>query len=106
MTKSVAGDARLEALALTFRALADLTRLKILLVLASGERDVNSLRDEFELPQPTVSHHLGLLKMYNLVNARRQGKHIFYSLVEQPQNNGCCISIGSAAYQVEVCRKK
>src|SRR5581483_10741825 len=43
--------------------LADKTRLRILRILAQGERPVVSLTSELRLPQPTVSHHLAWLRM-------------------------------------------
>ncbi len=58
-------DQDLEQLASLFRLLSDKTRLNILLSLARGERNVSSLCKELELPQPTVSHHLGLLRVNN-----------------------------------------
>jgi DNA-binding transcriptional ArsR family regulator len=69
----------LEQLSSLFRLLSDKTRLSILLRLAEGERNVTSLCEELNLPQPTVSHHLGLLRMNNLVGNRRHGKQVFYA---------------------------
>jgi ArsR family transcriptional regulator, zinc-responsive transcriptional repressor len=63
-----------------FRLLSDRTRLNILLALAEGERNVSSLCLELALPQPTVSHHLGLLRVNNIITNRRKGKQVFYSL--------------------------
>ena len=59
---------------------ADRTRLKILRILAGGERPVVALTSELRLPQPTVSHHLAWLRMMDLVSPRRQGKHVYYAL--------------------------
>ena len=73
-------DAELEPLVALFRLLSDKTRLNILTLLASGERNVTSLCNELRLPQPTVSHHLGLLRMSNLITNRRDGKQVFYEL--------------------------
>src|SRR5688572_26667704 len=73
-------DGELEPLVGLFRILSDKTRLKILMLLAKGERNVTSLCDELALPQPTVSHHLGLLRMSNLIGNRRSGKQVFYGL--------------------------
>jgi DNA-binding transcriptional ArsR family regulator len=70
----------LDGLVEIFRLLSDKTRLNILLLLVAGERNVSSLCDELALPQPTVSHHLGLLRMRNLINNRRDGKQVFYGL--------------------------
>ncbi len=63
-----------------FRAMGDPTRLQILVHLTEGESNVTSLCKRLEMPQPTVSHHLGLLRAAQLVEARRAGKEIFYSL--------------------------
>lgn len=70
----------LEQLSSLFRLLSDKTRLSILLRLAEGERNVSTLCEELKLPQPTVSHHLGLLRMNNVVGNRRNGKQVFYVL--------------------------
>jgi DNA-binding transcriptional ArsR family regulator len=73
-------EQELEPLVGVFRLLSDRTRLNILMLLAEGERNVTSLCEELGLPQPTVSHHLGLLRMQNLITNRRSGKQIFYGL--------------------------
>src|SRR3954449_561177 len=70
----------LEPLAGLFKLLSDGTRLRILMLLAKGERNVTSLCDELGLPQPTVSHHLGLLRMRQVIVNRRSGKQVFYGL--------------------------
>jgi ArsR family transcriptional regulator, zinc-responsive transcriptional repressor len=73
-------DQDLDQLSSLFRLLSDKTRLNILLKLANGERNVTSLCEELELPQPTVSHHLALLRMSNIVGNRRAGKQVYYNL--------------------------
>jgi DNA-binding transcriptional ArsR family regulator len=60
--------------------LADKTRLRILWLLAGGERAVGSMTSELRLPQPTVSHHLAWLRTMHLVSPRRAGKNVFYAL--------------------------
>ena len=82
MVKRVAGatDEELEQLAALFRLLSDRTRLNLLIMLADGERNVTSLCEALQLPQPTVSHHLGLLRMSNVIENRRDGKQVFYAL--------------------------
>ncbi len=76
----MASDQDLEQLTAVFRILSDKTRLNILMLLSSGERNVTSLCDALKLPQPTVSHHLGLLRMNNIIGNRRDGKQVFYTL--------------------------
>ena len=73
-------EQELEPLISLFRLLSDKTRLNILMMLAGGERNVGSLCEELKLPQPTVSHHLGLLRVQNLISNRRKGKQVFYGL--------------------------
>jgi len=80
MIKGTPSEQDLEQLTGLFRLLSDKTRLNILLILAQGERNVTSLCDQLKLPQPTVSHHLGLLRMNNIIGNRRSGKQVFYSL--------------------------
>ena len=73
-------DRELEQLVNVFRLLSDETRLRIMMLLTQGERNVTSLCEQLGLPQPTVSHHLGLLRMSNLIANRRNGKQVFYGL--------------------------
>ena len=81
-------EQELEPLVGVFRLLSDKTRLNILLLLSKGERNVTTLCGELGLPQPTVSHHLGLLRMSNLISNRRDGKQVFYDLNGQVEVEG------------------
>jgi ArsR family transcriptional regulator len=64
-----------------FKLLSDETRLRILLYLArEGELHVTALCDKLGQSQPAVSHHLALLRVAGLIEARRDGKHNFYSV--------------------------
>src|SRR3954469_22218243 len=97
------GDQDLEPLVGLFRLLSDKTRLNILMLLAKGERNVSSLCDELALPQPTVSHHLGLLRMSNLITNRRDGKQVFYDLenrVDATDGSGLRVSVDR--FQVQI----
>ena len=76
-------DVFLEQLIDFFRLLSDRTRLNILLLLRDGEKNVTTLCDRLKLPQPTVSHHLGLLRTSNLIDNRRAGKQVFYGLSQR-----------------------
>lgn len=62
------------------RVLADPTRLRVVGLLRGRELNVTSLCELLCLAQPTVSHHLSLLRGVGLVRNRRDGKQIFYSL--------------------------
>ena len=73
-----------EDLASVFKALADPTRVAIVNRLASGEKCcVCDLTDVFELSQPTVSHHLRILREAGLVEAERRGTFAYYWLVPE-----------------------
>ena len=63
-----------------FKALADTTRLKIMLLLDIREMCVCEIMVALGLTQPTASHHLGILESVDLVKDRREGKWVFYSL--------------------------
>lgn len=63
-----------------FRALADESRLKIIGLLANGERGVDDLADALRLKAPTVSHHLAKLREAGLVRMRAQGTVHLYRL--------------------------
>ncbi len=69
---------RASALALC-RALADPTRLELMASIWSGERCVCDLQESVGgKPQNVVSHHLALLRQAGMVQARRQGRWVYY----------------------------
>lgn len=73
-------NSQFESLATIFRVLGDQTRLRAMIALRGGELNVSALCDTLKVPQPTISRHLGILRMAGLVNNRRAGKEIFYSV--------------------------
>jgi ArsR family transcriptional regulator, arsenate/arsenite/antimonite-responsive transcriptional repressor len=71
-------------LASTFKALADPTRVSIVNRLASADECcVCDLTEAFDLSQPTVSHHLRILRDAGLVEAERRGTWAYYRLVPE-----------------------
>jgi ArsR family transcriptional regulator len=62
------------------RALADDTRQQILVMLLDGEKCVSDIVEAFNMSQPTISHHLGVLKQFKLVTSRKEGKLVFYDI--------------------------
>jgi ArsR family transcriptional regulator, arsenate/arsenite/antimonite-responsive transcriptional repressor len=62
------------------RALGDETRQQILELLRGGELGASEIVRAFEMSQPTISHHLGILKQSGLLKSRKQGKQVFYSI--------------------------
>jgi ArsR family transcriptional regulator, arsenate/arsenite/antimonite-responsive transcriptional repressor len=76
----LSGDAT--AVAARFKALADPTRVEIVRRLACcDECCVCDLNDSFDLSQPTISHHLKVLRDAGLVEATRRGTWAYYRLV-------------------------
>jgi len=63
------------------KALAHEDRLMILCLLAEGEKSVTEIGAALNLRQPAVSQQLALLRGNDLVETRRDGKNIYYSLV-------------------------
>jgi ArsR family transcriptional regulator len=66
----------------TFKALGDGTRLRIMVMLTRGELCVCDLTRILESPQSTVSRHMSRLKFSGLVSDRRNGKWVYYRLVQ------------------------
>jgi DNA-binding transcriptional ArsR family regulator len=64
--------------AASFALMSDATRLGILALLSKGPQNVGGLCKALGLKQPTVSHHLGLLRMGRLVVGTRKGKSVVY----------------------------
>jgi DNA-binding transcriptional ArsR family regulator len=60
------------------KALADPTRLKIIYLLKNGELCVCEIMMALEKPQPTISHHLNILKNAGLLKWRKEGVWIHY----------------------------
>ena len=71
------------------KALADDTRQKIMALCCCEWRSVSELTDKLAVAQPTVSHHLAILRDAGLVELRRDGKQTFYTL-NQNRVAFCC----------------
>ena len=65
-------------------AIGDSNRIKILLLLSKRQMCVCELESALGLPQPTVSHHLGLLEQANLLRRSRRGRFVFYAVLDSP----------------------
>ena len=71
------------------KALCDPTRQRILELLQEREMYVGEIAEAFTLSQPSISHHLGILKRARVVRSRREGKLVYYSLNEENIRE-CC----------------
>jgi ArsR family transcriptional regulator len=65
-----------------FKALAHLSRLQVffLLVRAGREMSVGEIQEAVEIPGPTLSHHLDVLRRAGLVEGRKEERYIYYSV--------------------------
>jgi DNA-binding transcriptional ArsR family regulator len=68
--------------AIILKQVSDATRLRVISLLAEGEKHVGALCAEVNQSQPAVSHHLALLRHGGIIAPRRQGKNNFYGLTE------------------------
>lgn len=64
-----------------YKALADSTRLRILGLLMAKEMCVCEVMAALDLTQPTASHHLHILENCELIKSRKEGKWVFYDLI-------------------------
>lgn len=79
LTEDWAGD-----LARMFKALGDPVRLRLLSLVAShegGEACVCDISDTFDLSQPTISHHLKVLRQAGLLDCERRGTWVYYWVI-------------------------
>lgn len=69
-----------------FKAVADPTRIKIMMLVMKKKMCVTDICKHFKMKQPSISHHLNILKNAGIVIDRKDGKEVYYTL------NKCCIS--------------
>ncbi|MGP9022941.1 ArsR/SmtB family transcription factor [Streptomyces sp. BR1] len=76
------GEDQAVELAKVFKALGDPVRLRLMSMIASrgegGEVCVCELTPAFDLSQPTISHHLKLLRQAGLIDCERRGTWVYY----------------------------
>ncbi len=71
------------------KTLANPIRLAILHVLKDGEKNVNDLTDTIGISQSNLSQHLALMRQIGIVNTRKQGTSVFYSVTNPKINEAC-----------------
>lgn len=85
-----------------FKALCDENRVQIFRLLQGGERCACELLDEMQLSQPTLSHHMKILCDSGLVNGRKKGKWMYYSISSEGSKFAInCISELTTVTQTE-----
>jgi ArsR family transcriptional regulator len=87
MVREPLGEASAADMARMFKALSDPVRLRLLSLIAShegGEACVCDLTGTFDVSQPTISHHLKVLRDAGLVGSERRGTWVYYRVVPEP----------------------
>lgn len=76
--------ARLRQAERLFGAVSESNRMKILLLLARRTMCVCELEAALGMPQPTISHHLGVLEQAELLKRSKNGRWVFYEVTDSP----------------------
>lgn len=63
-----------------FKALNDETRRKILSLLKDKDMNAGEIAEHFQMTKPSISHHLDILKRADLIESRKEGQFITYSI--------------------------
>jgi DNA-binding transcriptional ArsR family regulator len=66
-----------------FRSFSDTSRVRIMSALVNGEKNVNTLAEIVGISESAVSHHMRGLRQMGLVQARREGKEVFYRVDDE-----------------------
>jgi ArsR family transcriptional regulator len=82
VTLATSSESTIQAMAESFKALADPTRLKILAILSEGDRRVGEIADHLSVTQSAVSHQLRLLRNLNIVRYHKKGREVYYGLAD------------------------
>ena len=67
----------------TFKLLGDLTRVRILMALISGEMCVRDIAERLDISDSAISHQLRILRNSRLVKFRKEGKNAVYSISDE-----------------------
>jgi DNA-binding transcriptional ArsR family regulator len=92
LAKTEADPAEAKKRGKLYKALGDGTRQRILSLLYTREMCVCELIIALNMTQPTTSHHLRILEDVNLVQSRKEGKWVYYSVAD-PELTGRLIDI-------------
>ncbi|MFF5285307.1 ArsR/SmtB family transcription factor [Streptomyces sp. NPDC013171] len=94
------GVTELTAAARVFAQLADPTRLHIVWLLSRGESDVSALAEAVGAARPAVSQHLAKLRLGGLVESRKEGRRVVYSLPDGHMKRMVVEAVSHADHQV------
>ncbi|MFQ5454205.1 MAG: ArsR/SmtB family transcription factor [Candidatus Zixiibacteriota bacterium] len=85
---------------LIFHALCDKTRLKILELLKKKETCVSDICKHFDMTQPSISHHLDILKRAELVERDKRGREVYYRFKKNTIIDCCCVQF--KAFDIDI----
>jgi ArsR family transcriptional regulator len=71
------------------KGMAHPKRIQLLQILKGGERSVGDLAQLTRIPQANVSQHLAILRQFGLLNTRRDGANIYYSISDRRVIEAC-----------------
>jgi DNA-binding transcriptional ArsR family regulator len=91
----------LDQVAAYFQALSEPTRLQILNLLRSGERNVGEIANACGFTSANVSRHLSLLMQHGLVEREGRGTSVYYRIADESVYALCDLVCGSIARQFE-----
>ncbi len=89
-----------------FATLATPTRLRIVCVLMTGERNVGQLVDELQASQPNVSQHLNTLYRCGVLARRREGAQMYYRVDNEQVRELCLTLLGSMPAQPQALKRR
>ncbi len=103
-------DIDVKRTAIVFKAFCDENRIKILQLLSGGEKCACKLLEEMNITQPTLSHHMKILCDSGIVESRKEGKWMYYSISEEGTEYArkCfeqLTDIGNSAENKSCCKK-
>jgi ArsR family transcriptional regulator len=86
------------------KAMADETRQKIMKLVCCQRLSVTEIVEKLNVTQPTVSHHLAILREAGLVKTQEEGKQTFYSLNQECFASCCGVLVLNFAPETEAAR--
>lgn len=82
MTLSALDEHTAARVAELFRAFSDTSRVRIMSALVGEEKNVTELAKLVGVTESAISHHMRGLRQLHIVRARREGKEVYYSIVD------------------------
>ncbi len=101
VSKHQLSDEALEMVAARFKALSERTRLKLIIALEDGEKNVGELVKVVGANQANISHQLQILADAGIVARRKDGVNVYYRISDQSIFELCELVCGSLKRQIE-----